>query len=58
MFCQNHLLLLATSLMSLTGAFLLEEREVFKEGEKNEEVLIVTGGFSAQGALSSVEVLA
>ena len=47
----NHLLL-ATILISLSGALLLDERE------KDKEVLIVTGGFSSQGALSSVEVLA
>ena len=47
----NHLLL-ATILISLSGALLLDERE------EDEEVLIVTGGFSSQGALSSVEVLA
>lgn len=71
MFSLNHLLL-ATILISLTGAFLLDEREedeevlkekeedevVLKEREKKEEVLIITGGFSSQGALSSVEVLA
>ena len=67
----NHLLL-ATILISLSGALLLDEREedeevlkekeedevVLKEREKDKEVLIVTGGFSSQGALSSVEVLA
>jgi len=46
----NHLLL-ATILISLSGALLLDERE------EDEEVLIVTGGFSSQGALSSVEVV-
>ena len=69
MFSINHLLL-PTVLISLTGAFVLEEREkneeMLKEREKNkeilkeresQEVLIVTGGFSSQGALSSVEVL-
>ena len=57
----NHLLL-ATILISLSGALLLDEREedeeVLEEREKDKEVLIVTGGFSSQGALSSVEVLA
>ena len=53
MFSLTHILL-ATILVS--DAFLLEEKEeVLKEREK--EVFIVTGGFSSQGALSSVEVL-
>ena len=48
-------LLFATILMPQPDAFLLENKEVLTN--EDEEVLIITGGFSSQGALSSVEVL-
>ena len=55
-------LLFTTILMPHPDAFLLENKEVrinHKEvlTNEDEEVLILTGGFSSQGALSSVEVL-
>ena len=48
-------LLFTTILMPHPDAFLLEDKEVLTN--EDEEVLILTGGFSSQGALSSVEVL-
>ena len=64
-------LLFTTILMPHPDAFLLENKEVRINQDKevlvvedkevltneDEEVLIITGGFSSQGALSSVEVL-